>query len=312
MTLPVSTALPLRPRIVHACSMPELPEVETTRRHLASAVDGRVIERVDVRRDRMARRNERPTDLSERMAGRRVVSVGRRGKFILSEMDGDMWWVIHLGMSGRLRVVDSDEPEVAHANVVFEIDDGRHVRFVDPRTFGFTAAWTDRELAERMAGIGPDALWELPSAETVAHRFEGRRAPIKALLLDQRLMSGLGNIYTDEVLIRCGIHPQRPAGSLSAEEIGAMLSHVRPVLEAGIEHGGTSLDDLAYLLPDGRAGEYLDRLLAYGRTGEPCFACGTPVERTTVAQRSSHYCPSCQPLDPSHRRLLAGGRHDRR
>jgi formamidopyrimidine-DNA glycosylase len=286
--------------------MPELPEVETTRRHLADAAEGGVVEHVSVKRDRMVRRNERPTDLEERLVGRRVESVGRRGKFILSELEGEMWWVIHLGMSGRLRVVDPVEPMEDHANVVFDIDNGVQVRFVDPRTFGFTAAWTPDELANSMDRIGPDALWDLPSAEAVHARFTGRRAAVKALLLDQHVMSGLGNIYADEVLIRAGIHPGRAAGSLSIGEIEALLAEVGPVLEAGIQYGGTSLDDLAYLLPDGRAGEYLARLRVYGRTGEPCLTCGTVIERITVAQRSSHFCPSCQPLEPSQRGALAG------
>lgn len=277
--------------------MPELPEVETTRRHLAEAVTGRTIDRVTVRRERMVRRNERPSDLSDRIAGRRVVSVGRRGKFVLAELEEDMWWVIHLGMSGRLRVVGPDDPMDVHANVIFDIDSGSQVRFVDPRTFGFTAAWTADETALNLARIGPDALNDPPSAEIVMARFRGRRAPVKALLLDQGVMSGLGNIYADEVLIRAGIHPARAAGSLSAEEVSMLLGHIGPVLEAGIQHGGTSLDDLAYLLPDGRAGEYLGRLRVYGRTGEPCLECGTPIERSTVAQRSAHFCPRCQPLD---------------
>jgi formamidopyrimidine-DNA glycosylase len=210
-------------------------------------------------------------------------------------------------MSGRLRVVEPHEPIDAHSNVIFDIDTGVQVRFVDPRTFGFTAAWTPDELAENLVGIGPDALLDPPSVDTVAKRFADRRAPIKALLLDQRVMSGLGNIYADEVLALAGIHPARAAGSLSANDIESMLSHVGAVLEAGIQHGGTSLDDLSYLLPDGRAGEYLERLRVYGRAGEPCLACGTPLERTTIAQRSSHFCPVCQPLDPAERGLLLKG-----
>lgn len=287
--------------------MPELPEVETTRRHLAEAVEGRILERVDLRRERMVRRNERPSDLSDRLTGRRVHTVGRRGKFILAELDSDMWWVIHLGMSGRLRIVPPAEPKERHANVVFLVDSGIEVRFVDPRTFGFTAAWTPSEMDEHMAAIGPDALWHPPAPQEVVDRFRGRLAPVKALLLDQRLMSGLGNIYADEVLARAGIHPTRAAGSLTTDEIDRMLAEVRPVLESGIRFGGTSLDDLSYLLPDGRAGEYLARLRVYGRAGEPCLSCGSAIERITVAQRSSHYCPRCQPIDPSERGLVSGG-----
>jgi formamidopyrimidine-DNA glycosylase len=274
--------------------MPELPEVETTRRHLAAVLEGRRIERVLVRRERMTRRNERVADVVERLEGRTVLTVGRVGKFIVAELDGDMSLVIHLGMSGRLRILDQPEPLEAHAHVVIDLSSGTEVRFVDPRTFGFLAVWTPEELVEQMRSIGPDALVALPTATDVRNRLAGRSAPIKSLLLDQRLMAGLGNIYADEVLNRAGIHPQRPAGSLTPDEVEKMLAAVPDVLEAGIQHGGTSLDDLAYLLPDGRAGEYTDRLMVYGRTGEPCRTCGNPIERVVVAQRSSHFCPICQ------------------
>ncbi len=280
-------------------SMPELPEVETTRRHIAEAVVGRTITGVDVHRERMTRRNHRAEDLGDRLIGRKVVDVGRRGKFIVIEMIGDLWCVIHLGMSGRIRIVDGEEALEPHANVVIEIDNSTHVRMIDPRTFGFVAAWTPQELATNLASIGPDALDSPPSVAEVQAALRGRTAPIKAVLLDQRLMAGLGNIYADEVLIRSRIHPRRPAGSLSFDEISGLMAAVTPVLRAGIQHGGTSLDDLAYLLPDGRAGEFLSRLYAYGRTGERCPQCGDLIERTVVAQRSSHFCPSCQPLDPT-------------
>ncbi len=276
--------------------MPELPEVETTRRHLAVALEGATVERVDLRRDRMARRNHRPADVVDRLSGRRVFTVGRIGKFIVVELDGDLRWVIHLGMSGRIRIVDTTEPLEPHANLVVELDSGIEVRLIDPRTFGFVAVWTPEEWdASTMSGLGRDGLNDLPSAGDLAAAFAERKAPIKALLLDQRIVAGLGNIYADEVLIRAGVHPRRAAGTLTPSEITKLHSAIGPVLEAGIQHGGTSLDDLAYLLPDGRAGEYLSRLWAYGRTGEQCLVCGTPIERTIVAQRSSHYCPACQP-----------------
>lgn len=279
----------------HPQTMPELPEVETTRRHLADALEGVHILSAELARDRMARRNRRPSDVPERLAGRAVSRVGRIGKFIVVELDHDLRWVIHLGMSGRLRIVDPTEPMERHANLVVWLSSGLQVRFVDPRTFGFTAVWTPEEWDESaMPALGPDALEDLPSSDEFGRSLAGRTAPIKALLLDQRILAGLGNIYADEVLIRARVHPRRPGGSLSPEEVRRLRQAVRPVLEAGIQYGGTSLDDLAYLLPDGRAGEYLSRLLAYGRTGLPCNACGTPIERIVIAQRSSHFCPTCQ------------------
>lgn len=275
--------------------VPELPEVETTRRHLAAALDGVTIVAAELRRDRVARRNQRPLDVPERLVGRSIRSVGRLGKFIVVDLDEDLVWVIHLGMSGRLRIADRSEPLEAHANLVVDLSSGRQVRFVDPRTFGFAAVWTPDEWeASSMPAIGRDALDDLPSVDELAVAFAGRTAPIKALLLDQRILAGLGNIYADEVLFRAGVHPRRQAGLVTPAELAKLHAAIGPVLEAGIQHGGTSLDDLAYLLPDGRAGDYLSRLLAYGRTGEPCVTCGTPIERVTVAQRSSHFCPECQ------------------
>ena len=276
--------------------MPELPEVETTRRFVAPELEGRRLVEAVVRRDRMARRNIRPADVSERLAGRTVTSVGRRGKFIVAPVEGDITMIIHLGMSGRLQIAERGEPEAEHTNVVLRIDTGREVRMVDPRTFGFIAALTPAELETSSLGLlGPDALDDLPSGSELAGRLAGRSAPIKALLLDQRFVSGLGNIYADEVLFRAGVHPRRKAGSLTIDEVTAIRDAIGPVLAEGIAHGGTSLEDLAYLLPDGRAGEYVSRLDAYGRSGEPCNACGSPIERLTVAQRSSHFCPRCQP-----------------
>src|SRR5690606_32052509 len=193
--------------------------------------------------------------------GRRVEKVGRRGKFILIDVEGDLTWVIHLGMSGRMRVTRPDDPRDPHTHLVVRTDRGEEVRLIDPRTFGFVAVFTPEEMAEdSLASLGPDAWEQLPAADTMADLLVGRTAPIKALLLDQRLLAGLGNIYADEVLFRAGIHPGRPGGEVSRTENERLVEAIPAVLAAGIEMGGTSLDDPAYLLPDGRAGENLDRL----------------------------------------------------
>src|SRR5690606_7562590 len=257
-------------------SMPELPEVETTRRHIAPVLEGARISAVELGRDRMARRNMRPQDIPERLLGRRVGRVGRRGKFLLIEVEGDLTWVIHLGMSGRMRITSPSDPLDPHTQLVVTTDRGDQVRLIDPRTFGFVAGFTPEELEhDSLAALGPDALEELPDAATLGARLAGRRAPIKALLLDQRILAGLGNIYADEVLFRARVRPTRPGGDLTPEELADLVAAIPEVLLAGVEMGGTSLDDLAYLLPDGRAGEYLDRLMVYGRAGEPCLVCGT-------------------------------------
>ncbi|MCJ7726689.1 MAG: bifunctional DNA-formamidopyrimidine glycosylase/DNA-(apurinic or apyrimidinic site) lyase [Acidimicrobiia bacterium] len=275
--------------------MPELPEVETTRRHLAPAVEGRIIAAVDVRRPRMVRRQARPGDFAERVMGRTVERLDRHGKFLLGRLNGDITWVTHLGMSGRVGLAVPGDPEAPHTNVVIRLDDDTEVRLVDPRTFGFVAAFLPDEMAAgSLAALGPDALDDLPSSARLAERMAGRIVPIKPLLLDQGFLAGLGNIYADEVLFRSGVRPSRRAGSLDADEVQRLRAAIRPVLQAGLRYGGTSLNDLAYLLPDGRAGEYLSRLRVYGREDEPCTRCATPIRRAVLRQRSTFWCPECQ------------------
>ncbi len=274
--------------------MPELPEVEATRLFLEPVLDGATIASVDVRRARMVRRQPRPADFADRLRGRQVTALRRHGKFLLGDADG-LVWVTHLGMSGRLSVAAPGEPEAAHTNVVVRLEGGPEVRFVDPRTFGFMAAYTaDEYAASPLARLGPDALTDLPRSPELARRMAGRVVPIKPLLLDQGFLAGIGNIYADEMLFRARIRGDRPAGSLDAAEVKALRAHVRPVLRAGLAAGGTSLDDLGYLLPDGRAGEYLTRLRVYGREDEPCRRCRTPIRRTVLRQRSTFWCPQCQ------------------
>ena len=273
--------------------MPELPEVETVRRYLAPVVEGRRLIEVEVRHPRTGRRNASPTDVGDRLQGRVVESLGRLGKFLLARLDSDMIWVTHLGMSGRVVVTEPGEVEAIHTHFVARTDAGAEVRLVDPRTFGFVAVFTHEELASRL-NLGRDALSDLPRTRQLTGAWAGRSAPIKSLLLDQRIIAGLGNIYADEVLHRAGVRPTRPGGALSPSEMAKLRGAIKPVLEAGIAAGGTSLSDLSYLLPDGRAGGYLERLRVYGREGEPCRRCGTAIERVVVGARSSFYCPSCQ------------------
>jgi formamidopyrimidine-DNA glycosylase len=275
--------------------MPELPEVEATRRHLVPALADRLIVGVEVRRLRMVRRQARPGDFADRLAGRRVSAVDRQGKFLLIRLSGDVTWVTHLGMSGRVVIARIGDREDPHTNVVVRLDDGGEFRLVDPRTFGFVAAFLPDELADSSVGrLGPDALEDLPRSPRLASRLAGRTVAIKPLLLDQGFLAGLGNIYADEVLFRARIDPSRPAGTLDTAEVRALRAAVRPVLEGGLRHGGTSLGDLAYLLPDGRAGENLSRLRVYGRAERPCRRCGTPIERAVLRQRSAYWCPGCQ------------------
>lgn len=280
--------------------MPELPEVESTRRALQSDLEGHRIGRVEVARPRMVRRQENPSDFISRLEGAVVARLWRHGKFLMADLDGaagdpDFVWVTHLGMSGRIQMERSGEPRVPHTNVVVELEGAAEFRFVDPRTFGFVAAWTPEELAASSLGqLGPDALTALPRAPTLRNALAGRSAPIKALLLDQRLVAGVGNIYADEALHRAAVAPHRPGGSLELDEVKALRKGIKDALTAGLRWGGTSLDDLAYLLPDGRAGEFASRLRAYGREDESCRRCGSPIRRDVIRQRSSFWCPGCQ------------------
>lgn len=269
--------------------------METTRRGIEPALAGATFTDVEVRRDRMVRRQANPADFRGRLLGRTVERVGRIGKFIVIDVEDDLTLVLHLGMSGRFSVNDPSDPTVAHTNVVFTTDRSEEVRMVDPRTFGFVVVYTPEEYADSpMASLGPDALDALPRTARLAEAMAGRSVAIKTLLLDQRFLAGLGNIYADEVLHRAGVDPLRPAGSLTFDEVAAVRKPIRPVLQAGLRHGGTSLDDLAYLLPDGRAGDYLRRLRVYGREGERCRRCGGTIIRRVLASRSTHSCPDCQ------------------
>jgi len=280
--------------------LPELPEVEITRRHLDDALTGRRLTGVRTTHPRTARNNAGgPAEIDERLEGRTVLGVGRKGKFLAAPLDDGQTLVAHLGMSGRFTVGDPTEAEPAHTHFRARLDDGREVRFIDPRTFGFVAVVNIDEMDDSgLSRVGPDAWETTPSAEELAAALGRRTAPVKALLLDQVIVSGLGNIYADEALHRAGIHPLRPGGDLSAAELNRLLEATRSVLGDAIENGGTSLDDLAYLLPDGRAGENLDRLRVYGRTDLPCPSCGTPIQRIVIRARSSHFCPNCQPERP--------------
>lgn len=275
--------------------MPELPEVETVRRSLAPALEGATISSVQVSHPRMLRRQPRPRDFVDRLSGRTIRKVGRHGKFLVTDLEGDLRWVMHLGMSGRVLLVEPGSDRSLHTHVVIGADRSVEMHFIDPRTFGFVAAFTPEEFAAQpLATLGPDALTALPRYPVLAEAMSGRTVAVKTLLLNQSFLAGLGNIYADEVLHRARVRPDRSAGSLERVEIRAIRAAIGPVLEAGLKYGGTSLNDLAYLLPDGRAGEYLQRLRVYGREGEPCRRDGAPIVRSVINARSSFWCRECQ------------------
>lgn len=271
--------------------MPELPEVEVTRRCLEPELTGRRITDVDVRRQRMLRRQAHPVDFANRLLGRRVDHLDRHGKFLLAHVSGDLTWVTHLGMSGRVATATTGDVEPAHTNVVIRFDTGGEFRLVDPRTFGFVAALTPAEVeASPLGRLGPDALSALPPSRQLGSVLAGRRAPIKALLLDQRVIAGLGNIYADEALWRAGINPK--VRRLGRERAGRLLQAVRLVLAEGLDHGGTTLND--YRDATGAQGRNQHRLNVYGRAGHECRRCGSTLVSAVIDARTTTWCPNCQ------------------
>jgi|FLYL01.1.fsa_nt_gi formamidopyrimidine-DNA glycosylase len=271
--------------------MPELPEVESVRRALLPVLLGRTVRRVEVLRDRTVRHHRDRSEVEERLVGRTVTRLRRHGKYLLGDLDSGDTWVFHLGMSGRIEV--GGDGTTAHTNFRATLDDESDLRFVDPRTFGFVAVYRPDEVAASPLGrLGPDAWEQPPTPGWLEGRLKGRTAPIKALLLDQRIVAGIGNIYGDETLFRARLSPLRPGGSLGRSELVRLTRGLRAVLASAIAQEGTSLDDRAYLLPDGREGRNRPRV--YGRAGMACPRCGAVLRRTTVAQRSTHFCPACQ------------------
>ncbi len=247
---------------------------------------------VEVSHLRTARHNSSPGEVESRLLARKVNRLERTGKFLHAGLDDGQVLVAHLGMSGRFQI---DGNQAAHTHFRCLLESGSEIRFVDPRTFGFVAVYESAELSESSIGrLGPDAWESPPTSEELGQALQNRTAPVKALLLDQSLIAGLGNIYADEALYVARIHPLREGRSLEIAELDELLGAIRVVLSAALTHGGTSLDDLAYLLPDGEAGENLGHLQAYGRKDLPCSRCGTPITRVTVRSRSTHFCPSCQ------------------
>ena len=272
--------------------MPELPEVETVTRGLRAALVGRTVVEVDVRREKTLVPPNAEGFVAH-LTGRRVTQVRRRGKWILLTLDSGETLIAHLRMTGQL-VLSDDRPDDPYIRVLFALDDGRYLRFSDMRKFG--RLWLTAHPDEVLGGLGPEPLADDFTAERLADMLRGRRRRIKALLLDQHFLVGLGNIYTDESLWRARIHPLRRADTLTPEEVRRLHRAIREVLQESIADGGTTLSDGMYRRSDGETGAFISRLAAYGRKGEPCPRCGTPIERIRVAQRGTHFCPHCQVL----------------
>jgi formamidopyrimidine-DNA glycosylase len=275
--------------------------VETIRRQLAPLVEGRTLERVKVLDERWCRPLA-PGEMTDALEGRRVEQLGRRGKYLLWGLSEDVYLAQHLRMTGTI-LCDPD-PAQTHVRVQIELDDGTGLAIVDPRRFGTGELLLGDEALDAFfaARLGLEPLDERFSAEHLRTLARGRTAPIKAFLLDQRRVAGVGNIYADEALHRAGIHPRRPAGRLSTDQYEQLREAVVWALEAGIEARGATIDDFRHV--DGVWGSFQDRFQVHRREGEPCPSCGTTIVKMVVAGRGTYVCETCQPRPRGLRRTF--------
>jgi formamidopyrimidine-DNA glycosylase len=277
--------------------VPELPEVEVVRLGLQHGVAGRTIADVEVRHPRAVRRHTQgDDDFVRALCGARVLRAERRGKYLWLPLDSGDALLAHLGMSGQLLVVHPDTPDQTHLRARVSFDDGgRQLRFVDQRTFGgLSVSAGGAELPAELAHIARDPLDPLFADEDFYPSLRRRRTGLKRALLDQTVVSGIGNIYADESLWRAGLHYARPTATLRRGEADRLLAAVRGVLGESLLAGGTSFDAL-YVSAEGVSGLFERSLAVYGRKGQPCHRCGTPVRRDPFMNRSSYTCPRCQP-----------------
>ena len=281
--------------------MPELPEVETLARDLRKAVLGRAISEAWVSPDAPRLVQDMPVDLfCTGLRGRRIEGTARRGKFLLIALDRGLTWILHRRMSGNVLHRPGAAPDEPYIRARFRLDDGTELRFLDLRKFG--TMWLTDDPEPILAGLGPEPLDGALTDETLRAILKRRSAPVKAVLLDQAAIAGIGNLYADEALHHAGIHPLRPASSLSKAQVAALRKGIVRALEQGLRNLGSSVGHEAgeevslrdHVNLSGEAGSNQEYLVAYGREGRPCRTCGTLIERLKLGNRSAHYCPKCQ------------------
>jgi formamidopyrimidine-DNA glycosylase len=284
--------------------MPELPEVETIRRQLAPAVTGRTLTEVEILDARWCEPLA-PAELTDVLEGRRVRALGRRGKYLDWDLGDEVHLLMHLRMTGTLLLDPLELP--AHTRVRIALDGEHELAFVDPRRFGTGELVLGEAALEAFyaARLGVEPFDEEFTPALLRGLARGRRAPIKAFLLDQRMVAGVGNIYADEALFRSGVHPSRRAGALRPAQYALLRDAVREVLAAGIDARGASIDDFRHL--DGARGSFQDLFLVHRREGEPCVRCGTTIRKMVVAGRGTYVCVGCQPPPRLRRGEVASG-----
>ncbi|MDV7983157.1 bifunctional DNA-formamidopyrimidine glycosylase/DNA-(apurinic or apyrimidinic site) lyase [Pseudomonas paraeruginosa] len=269
--------------------MPELPEVETTRRGIAPYLEGQRVERVIVRERRL--RWPIPEDLDVRLSGQRIVSIERRAKYLLLGAEAGTL-ISHLGMSGSLRLVESGTPASRHEHVDIELASGMSLRYTDPRRFG-AMLWSLAPLEhELLRNLGPEPLTDAFAGQRLFELSRGRSMAVKPFIMDNAVVVGVGNIYASEALFAAGIDPRKPAGSISKARYLRLAEEIKRILAIAIERGGTTLRD--FVGGDGQPGYFQQELFVYGRGGEFCKVCGSTLREIRLGQRASVYCPRCQ------------------
>jgi formamidopyrimidine-DNA glycosylase len=278
----------------------ELPEVEVMRRDLEKDVVGRRIKKAEVKSSRNAmrviRRHGKRKDFTSRLEGRKLTKVERRGKYVLLHLDSGDALVTHFGMSGQFQRGNGRVVIEPHTHVVLTFQQGGDLRFIDPRTFGemFVTGADDLGKVKELQHIAIDPLDQVFTWPTFQYLLAERAAKMKQLLMDQRFISGLGNIYSDEVLFAAGLRYDRLSDTLSSQEVRRLYRAIQETVQEAIKMRGTTLEDEAYVDLFGKSGEYQAELKVYGREGEPCRRCRTPIQTVKVAQRTSYFCPQCQ------------------
>lgn len=269
--------------------MPELPEVETTRRGIEPFLAGHRVTRVVLRRRDL--RWPIPRAISTKLPGQRIASVTRRAKYLLLNTEAGSA-LLHLGMSGSLRIVDPALAPARHDHYDLELDSGKALRFRDPRRFGCLLWQPPGHVHPLLQHLGPEPLGGAFDGDWLWHASRGRTAAVKTFLMDQSVVVGVGNIYASEVLFAAGVHPKRAAGAVSRARYARIAGEIRRILAYATTRGGTTLRD--FIAPDGAPGYFEQKLMVYGRAGEPCKTCGTSIRAAVIGQRMSYWCPHCQ------------------